>query len=49
MPKRTELDLIRDLLRCIEKIDAYKGTMSRDELLADEKTLDALIRNIEVR
>ncbi|MBM4017845.1 MAG: DUF86 domain-containing protein [Planctomycetes bacterium] len=39
---------LQDILEAREKIGAYVGGMSRDALAADGKTLDAVVRNLEI-
>jgi len=39
---------IQDILECIEKIDEFVGDMAYDEFIEDEKTVDAVLRNLEV-
>ncbi len=39
---------LEDILTAIEKIRRYTLGMSPEELARDEKTLDAVIRNLEV-
>jgi len=36
------------MIHAIHKIEKYVQGMSRDEFLADEKTIDAVIRNLEI-
>src|ERR1700741_3844559 len=39
---------INDILEAIEKIEIYTQVMSYDQFIKDEKTKDAVIRNLEV-
>lgn len=39
---------LEDILGAISKIRRYTSGLSRDAFAADEKTLDAVIRNLEV-
>ena len=39
---------IEDILTCIEKVKEYTGEMSYEQFCADGKTVDAVIRNIEI-
>jgi uncharacterized protein with HEPN domain len=45
---RTILLYIRDILDSIEKIEKFCHDMSYDQFMADEKTRDAVIRNLEI-
>ncbi len=48
MPKRDSDLLIEDMLAAVRKIERY--TLGMDELLfrQDEKTVDAVVRNLEI-
>jgi len=46
--KRSNDLLIYDILRAIEKIEEYTHNISLEELLHDERTRDAILRNIQV-
>ncbi len=48
MSKRSDIDLIDDILICFAKIREYISKMSYDEFILDHKTQDAVIRNIEI-
>ena len=48
MSKRRDIDLVEDILICLEKIEQYVSGYSYDEFLKDHKTQDAIIRNIEI-
>ncbi len=48
MSDRSDLDLIEDVLICLSKIKTYISGISFDEFLGDQKTQDAIIRNIEI-
>ncbi len=39
---------LEDMLAAAEKIDAYVSGMAREDLKTDSKTLDAVVRNLEV-
>ncbi|MBM4273951.1 MAG: DUF86 domain-containing protein [Deltaproteobacteria bacterium] len=39
---------LQDILLAIEKINKYKLGLSFEELMEDEKTIDAVIRNLEI-
>jgi len=48
MSKRTDADLIEDILICLSKIQQYINGLSYDDFANDHKTQDAIIRNIEI-
>ena len=48
MPYRDWRFRINDILEAIEKIERYTKGMDFDSWQSDEKTVDAVIRNIEV-
>ncbi|HLT24522.1 MAG TPA: DUF86 domain-containing protein [Ignavibacteria bacterium] len=39
---------IKDIVECINKINDYIGKMSKEEFLNDDKTFDAVMRNLEI-
>lgn len=39
---------ISDVLECIEHITAYTQDMTQSEFQADQKTIDAVLRNLEI-
>jgi uncharacterized protein with HEPN domain len=39
---------VEDILACIEKIKVYTQGMSYEQFCADGKTVDAVIRNLEI-
>lgn len=47
MPRDFEVYL-QDMLEAIEKIKLYLAGMSREEFERDSKTIDAVLRNLEV-
>lgn len=47
-PERNWKIRVEDILACIEKIKQYTQGMSFDQFCKDEKTVDAVIRNIEI-
>ncbi|MCX5675914.1 MAG: DUF86 domain-containing protein [Planctomycetota bacterium] len=47
MPRDSEVYL-RDILEAADKIGRYVQGMTRDQLAADTRTLDAVVRNLEV-
>jgi uncharacterized protein with HEPN domain len=48
MPSRNWQFRINDILAAIDKIERYTKDMDHDTWLKDDKTVDAVIRNIEV-
>lgn len=42
------LDYLDDILEAAEKIERYTAGMDYDEFVTDEKTVDAVLRNLEV-
>ena len=48
MSKRQWRLFIEDILECIGKIEKYTENMSFDEFGKDSKTVDAVVRNLEV-
>ena len=48
MSKRTDKDLIEDILICLSKIAQYVHGLSYDDFVNDLKTQDAIIRNLEI-
>lgn len=48
MSKRTPGLLLEDILDSINKIGGYTAGISYDQFLADDKTIDAVIRNFEI-
>jgi len=48
MPKRDVALLIEDIISAIGKIERYSAGLSREGFLADEKTIDAVARNLEI-
>lgn len=43
-----ELDYLDDMLEAAEKIERYIDGMSHEEFVSDEKTVDAVRRNLEI-
>ena len=43
-----KLDYLDDRLEAAEKIERYIDTMSRDEFVSDENTVDAVLHNLEI-
>jgi uncharacterized protein with HEPN domain len=48
MPKRNAEVLSADILSALDKIERYIREMNREMFLADEKTVDAVVRNLEI-
>jgi uncharacterized protein with HEPN domain len=48
MSKRHDKDFLEDITVCLARIIDYTAGITYDEFLADLKTQDAIIRNIEV-
>ena len=48
MPKRDAELLVEDMLEALRKIDSYTAGMDHSAFLQDEKTVDAVVRNLEV-
>lgn len=48
MSKREPRFLLEDILECAEKVRQYTNSMTYDEFIEDSKTIDAVIRNLEV-
>ena len=47
MPKRDPDLLIEDILAAIQKIERYTAGMDQEIFRQDEKTVDAVVRNLE--
>jgi len=48
MPKRDSDLLIEDILTAIRKIERYTSGMDQAVFREDEKTIDAVVRNLEI-
>jgi uncharacterized protein with HEPN domain len=48
MSKRTAQFLLEDMLLSMEKISAYIGTMEKSDFVNDSRTVDAVVRNLEI-
>lgn len=48
MSRREPLYLLEDILTSMAKVERYIAGMKQVEFLADEKTTDAVVRNIEI-
>jgi len=47
-PERNWTIRVEDILACIEKIKAYTHGMTYEQFFVDGKTVDAVIRNLEI-
>jgi uncharacterized protein with HEPN domain len=48
MPKRDPDLLVQDMLEAARKVDLYTAGLDQTAFLRDEKTIDAVVRNLEV-
>jgi uncharacterized protein with HEPN domain len=48
MPKRDATLLIEDIETAISRIDKYTTGLNRGAFMRDEKTIDAVVRNLEI-
>lgn len=48
MPKRAPELLLTDMLAAIRKVERYTSGMNQEQFREDEKTIDAVVRNLEV-
>lgn len=48
MSKREIQLLLEDILEASKKIISYTGSMSFDDFMNDDKTIDAVVRNFEI-
>lgn len=48
MPKRDARLLIEDMAAAIAKIRRYVAGLDKDRFLKDDKTVDAVVRNLEI-
>lgn len=48
MSIRSDKDLLNDIISAVDKIESYCSDMNYSEFLKDNKTQDAVIRNIEI-
>jgi uncharacterized protein with HEPN domain len=48
MSKRKDVDLLNDILESVNRISSYTDKLSYDEFLNDNKSQDAVIRNLEI-
>ena len=48
MSKRCWWLFAEDITECIEKIEEYVGNMALEDFTKDQKTVDAVVRNLEI-
>jgi uncharacterized protein with HEPN domain len=48
MPKRDPDLLVEDILEALRKISSYTAGIGQEEFQRDSKTIDAVIRNLEI-
>ncbi len=48
MPRRDAALLLEDIRAAIARIERYTARMQREQFLTDEKTVDAVARNLEI-
>lgn len=48
MPRRDPDLLVEDILAAIRKIERYTAGMNQVQFQEDDKTLDAVVRNLEI-
>ena len=48
MPKRDADLLVEDMRAAINRVEPYTKGLNRETFLQDEKTIDAVVRNLEV-
>jgi uncharacterized protein with HEPN domain len=48
MPKREPRLLIEDMLAAIDKVERFTSGMNRESFQEDERTVDAVVRNLEI-
>lgn len=48
MSKRSVELLLEDIIESLEKISRYTAGMTKEQFLGDEKTIDAVTRNLEI-
>ena len=48
MSKRAAKLLLEDILTSIDKIERYVAGLEREQFLNDEKSMDAVVRNLEI-
>lgn len=45
---RADTLLLEDMIESIERISSYSAGMDREAFLSDRKTIDAVVRNLEI-
>jgi uncharacterized protein with HEPN domain len=48
MPKREPDLLLEDIRNALDRIERYTKTIDREQFLSDERTIDAVARNLEI-
>ncbi len=48
MKKRDATDYLKDILEAIDEVETFIGDLTYDEFIADRKTINAVVRSIEV-
>jgi uncharacterized protein with HEPN domain len=48
MPRRDPELLVEDMLEALRKIGSYTAGLDNQSFLRDEKTIDAVVRNLEI-
>jgi len=48
MSRRSSPLLVEDIWEAVEKIERYVSGMDHDAFVADEKTIDSVVRNLEI-
>jgi uncharacterized protein with HEPN domain len=48
MPRREATLLVEDMLAAIRKVERYTAGMDQQAFCRDEKTVDAVVRNLEI-
>ena len=48
MKKRDTRDYLKDILQAIDQVEAFIGDLTYDQFVNDSKTLNAVVRSIEV-
>jgi uncharacterized protein with HEPN domain len=48
MPRRDPHLLLEDIRSALARIERYTTGMQREQFLVDEKTIDAVVRNLEI-
>jgi len=48
MSKRKDEEFLRDMTEAVQRIELYMKNMSYDKFLKDNKTQDAVVRNLEI-